>query len=107
MGASSRHHPGMGWYCKGLSVCANVLAAFNLNSRQWFSLGGLMKKLVAVIFFAMFAGNAMAQAGGASTGASGAGAFGSTGSTVGTVALIAVMVAGVVATTNGYSSTNH
>ena len=66
-----------------------------------------MKKLVAVIFFAMFAGNAMAQAGGASTGASGASAFGSTGSTVGTVALIAVMVAGVVATTNGYSSSNH
>jgi hypothetical protein len=66
-----------------------------------------MTKLVAVIFFAMLAGNAMAQAGGASTGASGAGAFGSTASTVGTVALIAVMVAGVVATTNGYSSTSH
>jgi hypothetical protein len=66
-----------------------------------------MRKLVAVILFAMLAGNAMAQAGGASTGASGAGAFGSTGSTVGTVALIAVMVAGVVATTNGYNSTSH
>ena len=66
-----------------------------------------MKKLVAVIFFAMLAGNAMAQAGGASSGAGGAGAAGSTGTTVGTVALIAVMVAGVVATTNGYNSTSH
>ncbi len=106
MGASSRHQPGMGWYCKGLSVCANVLAALNLNSRLWF-LGGLMTKLVAAILFAMFAGNAMAQAGGASTGASGAGAFGSTASTVGSVATIAVMVAGVVASTKGYSSTSH
>ena len=65
-----------------------------------------MKKL-AVIFFAMLAGNAMAQAGGASSGAGGAGAAGSTGTTVGTVALIAVMVAGVVATTKGYNSTSH
>ncbi|TMH37582.1 MAG: hypothetical protein E6H59_12060, partial [Betaproteobacteria bacterium] len=64
-----------------------------------------MKKLTAVIFFAMLAGNAMAQAGGASSGAGGAGAAGSTGTTVGTVALIAVIVAGVVATNNGYNST--
>jgi len=66
-----------------------------------------MKKLAAVIFFAMRAGNAMAQAGGASSGAGGAGAAGSTGTTVGTVALIAVIVAGVVATNNGYNSTSH
>ena len=66
-----------------------------------------MKKLVAVIFFAMLAGNAMAQAGGASSGAGGAGVSGSTASTVGTVALIAVIVAGVVATNNGYNSTSH
>ena len=66
-----------------------------------------MKKLAAVIFFAMLAGNAMAQAGGASPGAGGAGAAGSTGTTVGTVALIAVMVAGVAATTKGYNSPNH
>ena len=66
-----------------------------------------MKKLAAVIFFAMLAGNAMAQAGGASSGAGGAGAAGSTATTVGTVALIAVIVAGVVVTTSGYNSTNH
>jgi hypothetical protein len=64
------------------------------------SLGGLMKKLVAVIFFAMLTGNAMAQAGGASPGASGAttaGAAGSTATTVGVVATIVVMVGGVFA----------
>ena len=69
-----------------------------------------MKKLVAVIFFAMLAGNAMAQAGGASTGASGTGAFGSTASTVATVATVAVIVSGVVATTGNNStstSANH
>ena len=67
-----------------------------------------MKKLVAMIFFAMLAGNAMAQAGGASSGAGGAGAAGSTGTTVGAVVLITVIVAGVVATTKGYNnSTSH
>ena len=67
-----------------------------------------MKKLAAVIFFALLADNAMAQAGGASSGAGGAGAAGSTAATVGTVATIVVMVAGVAASTGaGYSSTGH
>ena len=69
-----------------------------------------MTKLVAVIFFAMLAGNAMAQAGGASTGASGTGAFGSTASTVATVTTIALIVSGVVATAgnnNPSSPANH
>jgi hypothetical protein len=62
-----------------------------------------MKKLVAVIFFAMLTGNVMAQAGGASPGASGAAAAGSTASTVGTVIAITVMVAGVAASVGNTS----
>jgi len=64
-----------------------------------------MTKLVAVVFFSMLTGNAMAQAGGASSGSSGAGALGATASTVGTVATIAVMVGGVVATVGNSSPT--
>jgi len=86
-----------------LSVCANVLALLEFASVV--SLGGLMTRLVAVIFFAMLTGNAMAQAGGASSGPSGAGALGTTASTVGTVATIAVMVGGVVATVGNNSGT--
>src|SRR5437867_3102106 len=72
--------PGVGRYCRDLSVCANVLAPLEFASVV--SLGGLMTRLVAVIFFAMLTGNAMAQAGGASSGPSGAGALGTTASTV-------------------------
>ena len=56
-----------------------------------------MKKLVAMIFFAMLAGNAMAQAGGASAGAGGGAAGGAAGATAGVVATIVVMVGGVFA----------
>src|SRR5438046_8293175 len=54
----------------------------------------LMKKLVAMIFFAMLAGNAMAQAGGASSGAGGTAAGSAAGATAGTVATVAAVVAG-------------
>jgi len=64
-----------------------------------------MTRLAAVIFLAMLAGNAMAQAGGPSTGAGGTGAAGATATTVGTVAVIAVMVGGVIATVGNTNPT--
>ena len=85
-----------------MSQCATVLAPIEFACSFK---GGLMTRLVAVIFFAILAGNAMAQAGGASTGASGTGAFGSTASTVATVTTVAVIVSGVVAA-SGNNSTN-
>jgi hypothetical protein len=66
----------------------------------------LMKKLVAMIFFAMLAGNAMAQAGGASAGAGGGAAGGAAGATAGVVATVAVAVAGVAAA-GASNSTSH
>jgi len=62
---------------------------------SWFFLGGFMNKLIAMIFFAMVAGNAMAQAGGASSGAGAAGGGGAAGATAGVVATAAAAVAGV------------
>jgi hypothetical protein len=92
-------HPlGLTWCCKGLSECANVLAPSN----PWFLLGGFMKKLVAMIFFAMLAGNAMAQAAGA--GAAGGSAAGAT---AGTVAVVAAGVVGIAAAGSASSSSNH
>jgi hypothetical protein len=96
--------PGLGWDCKDLSVCANVLAPSNL--RLWFLLGELMKKLVTMIFFAMLAGNAMAQAGGAASGAGSAGGSAAAGATVGMVATVAAAVAGVAAA-SANNSTSH
>jgi len=51
-----------------------------------------MKKLVAMIFFAMLAGNAIAQAGGASSGAGGTAASSAAGATAGVVATAAAVV---------------
>src|SRR5207245_10618727 len=68
--------------------------------------GGLMKKLVAVIFFAMLAGNVMAQAGGASSGAGSAGASGAAGAGAGTVATVAAAVGGVAAATANHSTSH-
>src|SRR5712692_5320083 len=67
------------WRCGGLMGCANVRGPS--NSPLWFLLGGGMKKLAAMVFFAMVAGNAMAQAGGASTGAGGGAGGAATGAT--------------------------
>ncbi|HEY6722287.1 MAG TPA: hypothetical protein VI363_11685 [Burkholderiales bacterium] len=65
-----------------------------------------MKKLIAMIFFAMLAGNAMAQAGGASSGAGGAGGMG--GATGGTITAAVAGIAGVVAAgSNNSPSTSH
>jgi hypothetical protein len=70
-------------------------------------LGGFMKKLVAMVFFAALAGNAMAQAGGAAGGVGG-GAGAAAGATVGTVAVVAVGVVGIAAASaNQSTSTNH
>ena len=70
--------------------------------------GRAMKKLVAVIFFAMLAGNAMAQAGGASSGAGGGAAASSAGAVAGTVATVAAVVAGVAAaSTKNTTTSNH
>ncbi len=90
--------------CKGLTVCAKVPTRIHL----WFSLGGFMKKLVAMVFFAMVAGNAVAQAGG-SAGGAGAGAGGATaGAVAGTVATVAVAVVGIAAAAASNStSSNH
>jgi len=60
----------------------------------------MTKRLVATIFFAMLAGNVMAQAGGASGGAS---AGSASGSAAGAIATIAV---GVVEIAAGGSSTS-
>ncbi len=66
-----------------------------------------MKKLVAMVFFAMVAGNAVAQAGGSAEGA-GAGAGGATaGVTAGTIATIAVAVVGIAAAASSSSSSNN
>src|SRR6266702_4109375 len=53
-----------------------------------------MKKLVAMVFFAMVAGNAVAQAGGSAEGA-GAGAGAAAGVSAGTIATVAVAVVGI------------
>jgi len=73
------------------------------------SLGGIqMKKLIAAVFFAMVAGNAMAQAGGASSGAGAASGGGAAAATAGTVATVAAAVAGVAAASaNNSNSANH
>jgi hypothetical protein len=72
----------------------------------WFFSEGYMKKLIAMIFFAMLAGNAMAQAGGASSGAGGAG--GMSGATGGTITAAVAGVAGVVAAgANNSPTTSH
>jgi hypothetical protein len=70
--------------------------------------GSFMKKLAAMVFFAMVAGNAMAQAGGASSGAGASGGGGAAGATAGTVATVAAAVAGVAAASANNSTTaNH
>ncbi len=84
-----------GWCCKGLTGCANVQTPLNLNPGIFW--GVSMKKLVAMIFFAMVAGNAIAQAGGASSGAGAAGGGGAAAATAGVVATVAAAVAGVAA----------
>jgi len=60
-----------------------------------------MKKLVATIFFAMLAGNVMAQ-GGAS---GGAGMGGAAGSAAGTIATVSVAVVGLAAAGSSNSTT--
>jgi hypothetical protein len=90
-----------------LTGCANVQAPLDLHPGF---LGEVsMKKLVAMVFFAMFAGNVMAQAGGASSGAGAAGgAGGAAGATAGVVATAAAAVAGVAAaSSNNSNSANH
>jgi hypothetical protein len=87
-----------------------MLTCSDNQVRLWgFFRGGFMKQLAAMIFFAMVSGNAMAQAGGASSG-TGAGSAGSAaaGATAGTVATVAAVVAGVAAAsaTSGTTS-NH
>jgi len=57
-----------------------------------------MKKLVAMVFFAVVAGNAMAQAGGSAAGAgAGAGGGAAAGAAAGTIATVAVAVVGLAA----------
>src|SRR3989440_6123110 len=92
--------------CCGASTrYANVVAPFDISS--WFPKGRkLMERLVAMIFFVMLAGNAMAQAGGASSGAGGGAAGSAAGATAGTVATVAAVVAGVAAASTK-SGTNH
>jgi len=94
----------MGSVCEGLTGYANVVAPS--SSPVWFLWGVYMKKLAAVIFFAMVGTNAMAQAGGASSGAGGTGASAAAGATAGTVATVAAVVAGVAAASTK-SSSNH
>ena len=62
-----------------------------------------MRKLVAMIFFAMLAGNAMAQADGASADTGGGAAGGAAGATAGVVATVAAAVAGVAAASSNNS----
>ena len=95
-------------YCKGLTGCVKVRAQMRAQIQPCgFFLGGSMKKLVAMIFFAMFAGNAMAQAGGASAGA-GAGGGAAAGAAAGTIATVAVAVVGLAAASaNNSTTTNH
>ena len=68
-------------------------------------LGGFMKKLVAMVFFAALAGNAMAQAGGAAGGVSG-GAGAAAGATAGTIAVVAAGVVGIAAASANSSVPN-
>src|SRR5258708_2282759 len=93
--------------CKGLTGCANVRRLS--NSHLWFLLGGFMKKLIAIVFFGMFAGNAMAQAGGSAGGAGASGGGAAAGATVGTIATVAVAVVGLAAAaaSNSTSASNH
>jgi hypothetical protein len=79
--------------CKGLTGCANVLTQIY----SLFLLGGFMKKLIAMVFFAMFAGNAMAQAGGSAGGAGASGGGAAAGAAAGTIATVAVAVVGLAA----------
>ena len=67
-----------------------------------------MKKLAAMLSFAMLAGNAMAQAGGAARGVTG-GTVAPGGFTAGTVAALAVAVAGIAAASSSSTTTpsNH
>src|SRR2546430_8075133 len=70
--------------CGALARYANVVAPFDGSS--WFPKGRkLVKRLVAMIFFAMLAGNAMAQAGGASSGAGGGAGASAAGASAGTI----------------------
>ena len=85
------------------SVLAPIRVAFLCTSTG----GDLMRKLVAMIFFAMLAGNAMAQAGGASAGAGGGAAGGAAGATAGVVATVAAAVAGVAAAGASNSTSGH
>jgi hypothetical protein len=95
---------GLALCCKGLKGYANVLRTVKPVVPF---LGGFMKKLVAMVFFAALAGNAMAQAGGAAAGAAG-GAGAGAGAVAGTVAVVAVGVAGVAAaSSNSSNSANH
>ena len=90
--------------CKGLTGCAKVRAPIEFFFRCGFYRGDLMKKLVAMIFFAMLAGNVMAQAGGASSGAGGGAGASAAGATAGTIATVAAVVAGVAAASASNSS---
>ena len=91
-----------------MTGCANVLPPNrSISIVLSFFLGGFMKKLVAVIFFAMVAGDVMAQAGGSSSGAGGTGGA-AAGATAGTVATVAAAVAGVAAAgANNSTSASH
>src|SRR5712692_11921547 len=90
--------------CESLTGYANVLTQ---NSFVVSFGGGLMKKLVAMVFFAMVAGNAMAQAGGAAGGA-GAGGGAAAGAAAGTIATVAAAVVGVAAATaNNSTASSH
>src|SRR5258706_3164416 len=64
----TRRGAGTGQGCKGLKGYASVLVPIRFGFLCASIGGDLMKKLVAMIFFAMLAGNAMAQAGGPSPG---------------------------------------
>src|SRR5438105_13751955 len=102
----TREVPWTGACCRGLTGCAKVRAPNGFTFLCGFFLyrGELMKKLVAMIFFALLAGNAMAQAGGASAGAGGGAAGSAAGATAGTVATVAAVVAGVAAASQNPSS---
>src|ERR1700704_3271491 len=102
----TRRGAGTGQGCKGLKGYASVLVPIRFGFLCASIGGDLMKKLVAMIFFAMLAGNAMAQAGGASAGAGGGAAGGAAGATAGVVATVAAAVAGVAAASSN-NSTSH
>ena len=76
--------------------------------QSWsFSRGVSMRQFVAAIFLMVFAGSALAQAGGASAGATG-GAGGATAATAGTVAVVAAGVVGIAAAgANNSTTSNH